>query len=557
MSVHPNNHFHVQATDNAVDSSLNNNRSYNINIASLNVRGLNDSLKQINLINESFQHHIDILALQETHFTSPACKHIYNRHPHYHTIWTHDDKNAFSGVGLLIKHDLAKHIQKYDSYKGRILQCDLHFKGSNKIKIINCYIPARHGPFRRHIQRYITTLLSTAITQNFKIILLGDFNANIDEFNTHIINNRSVNNTKFSLLNFLHSHQFIDTATTFNASPPPTWNDQSRIHSIFVTPPLKPSILRSQTISPKFFHTDHKLFISTFDRSFFTTSVDAAQFRRSNFKRKVFDFEKMTSDKWTTFSNLGDSEFLSNELFFKEFPTPPTSSDVTYINDRISEILLKAAHTVIPTRAVAPPNTSRNNKPLALRNLLKYNRFLQKTIRSLSTKNKLNNIFLSSDRWYTSVATLYDIKIDLNISNMEWSSPLTLCNWNDNKHNVYKIYQIVHDQLRSSETKFKFDQIKLFVDKRNNDLRDHERIMINSLMEREHIRTHLDRLVISQDDEFFLTIDPDEIKQAATEHFQHCAGVPPPTPSLGDWSEDYSPRKDISSDQSPNEGVGG
>src|SRR3989337_421946 len=557
MSVHPINNTQAQATDNALGPSNTNFSTFNINMASLNVRGLNDTLKQTNLINESLHNYIDILAIQETHFTSSSCKHIYNRHPNYHALWAHDDKNAFSGVGLLIKHDLARHIQKYDSYKGRILFCDLHFKGSHKFKIINCYIPARHGPFRRHIQHYVTTLLSTAITQNFKIILLGDFNANIDEFNTHIINNRSVNNTKFSLLNFLHSHQFIDTATTFNAFPPPTWNDQSRIDSIFITFPLKLSILRSQTISPKFFRTDHKLFVSTFDRSFFITSVDAAQFRRSNFKRKVFDFEKMTPDKWTMFSNLGDSEFLSNELFFKELPTPPTSSDVNYINDHVSEILLKAAHAVIPTRAVAPPNTTRNNKPLALRNLLKYNRFLQKTIRCLSTKNKSNNVFPSSDRWYASVANLYDIKIDLNISNMEWSSPLTLSNWNDNKHSVYRLYRLVHDQLRSSETKFKFNQIKFFVDKRNNDLRDHERIMINSLMEREHIRIHLDRLMISKDDELFLTVDPDEIKQAATEHFQHCAGVPPPTPSLGDWSEDYSPRKDISSDQSPNEGVGG
>src|SRR3989337_2995922 len=125
MSVHPNIHTQVQATDKALDTSLKNHRSYNINIASINVRGLNDSLKQTNLINESLHNHIDILALQETHFTSPSCKHVYNRHPNYHTIWAHDDENTFSGVGLLIKHDLAKHIQKFDSYKGRILQCDL------------------------------------------------------------------------------------------------------------------------------------------------------------------------------------------------------------------------------------------------------------------------------------------------------------------------------------------------------------------------------------------------------------------------------------------------
>src|SRR6266511_2341235 len=308
MIIHPILNTTVPATDNAADQIKNFN--FNINIASLNVRGLNDSLKQINLINEALHNHIDILALQETHLTSPSCKHIYSRHPNYHTMWAHDDTNSFSGVGLLFKHELAKHIQKYNSYKGRILHCDLHFKGSNKIKVINCYIPARHGSFRHHIQHYVTTLLSTAITQSFKIILLGDFNANIDEFNSHIINNRSVNNNKFSLLDFLHSHQFIDTTTSFNNSPPPTWNDQSRIDSIFVTLPLKPSILRSQTISPKFLRTDHKLFISTLDRSFFTTSVDAAQYRRSNFKRKVFNFEKMTPDKWTIFSNLGDSEFL-------------------------------------------------------------------------------------------------------------------------------------------------------------------------------------------------------------------------------------------------------
>src|SRR6266511_4557288 len=204
MSVYHSNTINVQTTDNAVNNSniLNN---YNfptnkISCATINIRGLNDTIKQTNLINECLHHHINILAIQETHFKNQSCRHILSNHPLYHNLWAHDVTNPCSGVGFLISRDIAKYIHRSNSYKGRVLSLDFQFKGKKKLRIINIYIPPRHNSFRQHIQTFVKTLINSSIDDNYELILLGDFNTNIDRFNTRLANNHGTSGNRYDIL---------------------------------------------------------------------------------------------------------------------------------------------------------------------------------------------------------------------------------------------------------------------------------------------------------------------------------------------------------------------
>ena len=67
---------------------------------------------------------------------------IRNNFEHYKVFDAPDQFSRGSGVSLLIKNELTPFIQKYKSYKGHILYINFFFKGKNKLRIIQIYIPA-------------------------------------------------------------------------------------------------------------------------------------------------------------------------------------------------------------------------------------------------------------------------------------------------------------------------------------------------------------------------------------------------------------------------------
>ena len=57
-----------------------------INLCTLNIRGFNDPMKQIQLINYLESQHYDIIGLTETHFSTHHNTHTFKQHPTYQAI---------------------------------------------------------------------------------------------------------------------------------------------------------------------------------------------------------------------------------------------------------------------------------------------------------------------------------------------------------------------------------------------------------------------------------------------------------------------------------------
>jgi exonuclease III len=133
-----------------------------VNIGSINVRGLKNLVKQQDFINDCLYHKLDIIGIQETHYTINSDKYNLKNNGHYLPYWAIDttlSSSSYAEVGFLIKPYLAKHIHKCDSYKGRIIYLDLLFKGSKKLRIINVYVPPQVNNHRKDIQRKTQDLI--------------------------------------------------------------------------------------------------------------------------------------------------------------------------------------------------------------------------------------------------------------------------------------------------------------------------------------------------------------------------------------------------------------
>src|SRR5688572_16656902 len=114
------------------------------NFGQLNVNGLVSPVRQIHLLNYFLHSSLSVLSLNDTRISPLNIKSIYkSEHSQYNfrSYWASSSSNhSHSGVGLLLRSPLHKHVQTVDSWKGRLLKLDLFFH-QTKISLISLYSP--------------------------------------------------------------------------------------------------------------------------------------------------------------------------------------------------------------------------------------------------------------------------------------------------------------------------------------------------------------------------------------------------------------------------------
>ena len=103
--------------------------SETINIGTHNVRGINKTIEQNNLMTEIEEREIDILGISETKLHEKDVHFAFANHHIYKCYASSSTNNTYgNGVAILIKKSLAKHVSKIDKLEGRIIALHIHFK---------------------------------------------------------------------------------------------------------------------------------------------------------------------------------------------------------------------------------------------------------------------------------------------------------------------------------------------------------------------------------------------------------------------------------------------
>ncbi len=207
-----------------------------INLCTLNIRGLNDPMKQTQLLNYAKSQHYDIIGLTETHFTTYNNTHTFKNHLTYHAIWTIDNTQSHSGTDLLIHHSLSKLIIRTLQHLGRITTVNLSFKHYKSLQLIVVYLPPNNLPLNCQILNKVLALLNECFTLHLTLIVMGDFNVNLEKLYHNLQHDIKLSSPKFSLLKHIINQGYINTQLLFELLPSPTFNHISRIDGIFVYP---------------------------------------------------------------------------------------------------------------------------------------------------------------------------------------------------------------------------------------------------------------------------------------------------------------------------------
>src|SRR5688572_33116101 len=121
----------------SLPSDNNNNYNHNIlhttlNIATNNIISFSDYTKRIQIINEAYLNHIDILGLSETNISSKQSSYIKKEISSKYIPFFNNDSSKFkpkgSGVGILVKPHLAPYITSHKGKQGRYIYVDFTFK---------------------------------------------------------------------------------------------------------------------------------------------------------------------------------------------------------------------------------------------------------------------------------------------------------------------------------------------------------------------------------------------------------------------------------------------
>jgi len=156
-----------------------------LKIATHNVRGFNNETKQ-NIFKTFYKEKkIDIIGITETKLNRNNGKICMNNIDSYKTWWeTNEDNTMGSGVGIMVKSELAKHIHKVHKCKGRLIAVDMKFKEHSDVKIINIYVESNDAEKQQRTETIQTLVnwIQQGKRLNKKLIIMGDFNADSEQW---------------------------------------------------------------------------------------------------------------------------------------------------------------------------------------------------------------------------------------------------------------------------------------------------------------------------------------------------------------------------------------
>jgi exonuclease III len=157
-------------------------------IVTQNIRGFSDHAKQLEWVQACIEEDVDVIGLTETKLLQSSCKSLNyaisfqkfeNSEVSYKSWWSTSDQSKGSGVGVMIKSDLAKHVYKIECWKGYAICIDLAFKRGIKMRIMVIYYPATYkkNSIRVKLTNWCNDKIIRDLNPNFYQVIMGDFNA--------------------------------------------------------------------------------------------------------------------------------------------------------------------------------------------------------------------------------------------------------------------------------------------------------------------------------------------------------------------------------------------
>ncbi|PKY33574.1 DNase I-like protein [Rhizophagus irregularis] len=509
--------------------NLENNKKVFFNIATLNIRGLNQ-LKLINIYNILKKCNLDFLALTETKIGIKSVRFmakelgITEKYVIQGTI--DNNKQNSTGIVLFIKKQIANNISDIQVQLGRIVKIDFEFSKYNKFSIISIYNKSGNCKQAREEQQTVSQLVINMIKiarrNQQKIMVLGDFNLNFGKYEK--LKNRNVRiDNQFSIFKYLENHNFVDAHKSLL-----NINDQqlkeshstfknsitfSRIDYIWLSENLDNILVNAKIIQDDCDNTDHKLLLVKLDRKELFPQPSLLNKTIQSFRIK-YDYNKLTNENKEHIKDITKAE-LDERI--KNF-TPTCIEEKWSIYNHVISVIKKKEIEYTEIRIA----NERADEELK-------NNIIYRGPR-ISPKQKMLNSL--------------EIKGSFYLASYNFNSLLQAAYIKE----AEEMFNIAQINLNTELIKRKETKINEAIEKRQQDLEFDKKRMIDNVIEREFKKIYIDRVIAKDDEEDDILItEENEIKKVVAKHFQNCAGSTNSFKEIPqDWIEEYQPKEYIS-----------
>src|SRR5215216_3996983 len=513
-----------------------------LTFATHNVHSLRDDVKNNKILDTFHQKNVNFVALSETwHQSSQSYR--CSSDPNFDTLWS-SVSNKFTGVGLLISKSWSKHIAKKFLDNDRYIYVDLYLKGNVKLRVFSIYIHATESKERKVLQTTLLRLIDYSLQSGFHIIIMGDFNADLIKLQ-YLINSGKTILWKYDLVHGLVLKNFLDLYDICHDTPLPTFkrsNTASRIDAIFASQNLVSDFLYCNIIHSYLYKSDHEIVIAYFSN---IQHESQSHSRINDTKRKVLLLKSMDPSKWTNFAEYSNTYYHNHNYDrLKDLSSNQTNMNNLWME--VKKAVLDISKSKIPHKWIF--SQDREPKPKDLSQYYPLLTKIEKILLKFRSKRLNERLWPIGEEWKRDLNIVATIVKDISYPLDPLPLFLNSSNVREAKKSLNSIYKVLCKLTKMDAKKNTDAQIKSLIGKRCDQLESQPGKMIDSILQRKKRRITLDRVFINNNDgSKQFTLDPDEIKKVAINHFQNNA-VPSTLPrSLdGRWISQYQTKEYIS-----------
>ncbi len=146
--------------------------------------------------------------------------------------------------------------------------------------------------------------------------------------------------------------------------------------------------------------------VCAISRSDFIISKSNATQKRKHLKRKIFQFDCMTDETWTSYALKTDELIIESDLH-RSSALLNSQSDINLLNDSLEQILRTATNSIVPYKWSS--NSHIENKPKLLVITHQHLKQLNGVILALRKSNHDKNIWPSQKKWTSYIDLMNNI----------------------------------------------------------------------------------------------------------------------------------------------------
>ncbi|CAB4435335.1 unnamed protein product [Rhizophagus irregularis] len=494
-------------------------------------------------------------------------------------IINNPDKTSIgSGSRLIISEQLHNQLESTKILtQGRYITNIFNFKNKTKIYTHSLYLPsyvAQHvETYKNIISNLFDNLKKQPNKTNHVTLILGDFNIpELYQIKSTLrkktksgddLKNEIMENLPKSMELIIQKFDLVHIGGQFGHNTTPTFYSSdinkrlSTIDYFFGSKNLCNKVTEFNVFDTNFnyYSSDHRLIFISIDHPNANLPKNTKYHSLSRdlpIHDQQYKIKNMDADQWNIFQiEINKNAYVSFENYLTD-TSFNIHSPQHFVNERMKKIqkdiedALKLANVQKYKRGVP----KRNELPLHIRRqfnqlyqLASLKRYLKDKLSIFKDKNNFSKIndTLNQNQPLQEQIDLKDIIEAFNkhwkckrkwlskllrLNNMTPVNPLplfldTIAELDKIISSINQLEILINKQLISDRSKWDTEQIKKFIDRRDDDIKTNNKRMLNSILERHPRKITLDRIKYTENEEIKFSNDRNKITEITNHHFQN------------------------------------